>query len=329
MIAQLDKSFIRLAFGQAVKRIIVYLFYEGRPLTTKGRWFNGIVFLWLRLQAMLCSRSPDVDPVYIIGTGRSGTTILGVCLGVHKDVVFLNEPKALWSYAYPNEDIIGSYQGKRGKYRLNSDDITDESSNTLHSIYACLRWLLRGKCIVDKYPELVFRYSFVKGMFPGSKFIFLFRNGWDTCHSIDLWSRRKGHVANDHTQDWWGLDDRKWLALCDEVVVNDPELCVNYEKIRSYTDHRYRAAVEWILCMKEGLDISRDNESVMTLKYEDFVSSPAVRISVLDFCGLPADDVYSEYCSEVLVSPPSKPAFPLPDEINGEFHRVMAELNYE
>jgi hypothetical protein len=44
-------------------------------------------------------------PVFIIGCGRSGTTILGATLAQHQLVTYLNEPCHLWFSAYPETDI--------------------------------------------------------------------------------------------------------------------------------------------------------------------------------------------------------------------------------
>ena len=90
MVAQIDKNFSRVAGNRRIVRWISYLFYEGRPLTTKGRWFNVVVFALYWLQSLIPELKKVKQPVFILGTGRSGTTILGVSLGVHSDVGFLN-----------------------------------------------------------------------------------------------------------------------------------------------------------------------------------------------------------------------------------------------
>lgn len=329
MIAQLDKIFLKMSLRQSFKRLFVYFLYEGRPLTTKGRWLNCIVFMFLRLQSFLPVIRMLEKPVFIIGTGRSGTTILGVALGMHKDVVFLNEPKAVWAYAYSGEDIIGSYHKRRGVYRLNGDQVNNSVIKKMTRIYSHLSNLTMSKCIVDKYPELIFRTEFVKKIFPNSMFIFLYRNGWDTCHSIDKWSKRKGFSVGIDTENWWGLNNRKWIVMCDELVSTDPALKNHYPKIREYTNHAHMAAVEWILTMKQGLRLLEKNVDVLALKYEDFVLSKVVREDLLKFCGLDVDVNFSDYCESVLNKPSPNPVINLPDEIATEFERIMKKLGYE
>ena len=65
---------------------------------------------------------PKNHPIFIVGTGRSGTTILGKILSVHKQVAFLNEPKALWFFANKEDDLIGSYSKSKGRYHFNEND---------------------------------------------------------------------------------------------------------------------------------------------------------------------------------------------------------------
>ena len=43
MVAQLDKEYVELSKERALKRFLSYLFFEGRPHTTKGQWFNPVV----------------------------------------------------------------------------------------------------------------------------------------------------------------------------------------------------------------------------------------------------------------------------------------------
>lgn len=328
MVAQIDGRFTKRTKLKAYTRYLSYALYEGRPLTTKGQWINPLVFSLYKLQEVLPTAKEVQSPVFILGTGRSGTTILGVTLGIHRDVGFLNEPKAMWSHLYNNEDIIGSYQDKVGQYYLDESDVTEALKLKARKLYGnYLRFSLSNR-VVDKYPELIFRIPFVKGIFPDAKFLFLYRNGWDTCHSIKHWSERLGLEKNDETHNWWGKNNRKWYALCEQVLLHDKELSKHYEVIKEYTDHVSMAAVEWILTMKQGIKIM-DQDCVLPVKYEQFVSDPTFRSQILNFCNLSEDQNFNGYCKEVLKMPSKKEPVILPDEIADEFNRIMKLLGYE
>lgn len=329
MVAQVDKNFIALSLKKTCARLLSYALYEGRPLTTKGRWINPLIFILFRFQSLLPFGKRVNKPIFILGVGRSGTTILGVTMGMHKDVGFLNEPKALWSYVFEREDLVGSYNDNKALYRLYAEDADRSVVKKAHRLYG---WFLRLSCasrIVDKYPELIFRTGFVSEIFPDARYLFLYRNGHDTCDSIRQWSKRLGVVDNGETHDWWGKDDRKWLLLCEQIVANDDFLGQYLDDIRKYSDHVHRAAIEWIVTMKEGLRLMEEfPDSVMGVKYEDYVSSNAERDKVLLFCNLAKDKLFENYCSRTLHKRESHLDFNLPVMISEEFNRVMQRLGY-
>ncbi len=90
MIAQIDREYLTYGLGRAARRIASYVLYEGRPLTAKGRFINPFVFAWLRMLATLPGTSKVYRPIFITGLGRSGTTILGILLSLHRDVGYVN-----------------------------------------------------------------------------------------------------------------------------------------------------------------------------------------------------------------------------------------------
>ena len=204
MVAQLDSLYVKSRPTKAFSRLIGYLLFEGRPLTTRGRWINPIVAAHLALEKRLPQLKSVRQPVFIVGTGRSGTTILGTILSMHRDVAFLNEPKALWHSVIAADDLIGSYSTGRARYRLGAEIVTDRIRTQAHKLYGAYLACSLSRRIVDKYPEMIFRVPFLKSIFPDAKFIFLTRHGWDTCHSIENWSLRHGSREDGMTQDWWG-----------------------------------------------------------------------------------------------------------------------------
>ena len=330
MVAQLDKTFVKISKKKSLVRLVSYLLYEGRPLTTKGRWFNRVVFFLYKKQESLRAKSQIDRPIFILGTGRSGSTMLGITLGMHDDVGFLNEPKALWSHVCQDEDVIGSYQEKPGRYFLSENDVTAGMKSKLNSIFSCYLSFTSRTRLVDKYPELIFRTPFVKEIFPDAKFLFLYRNGWDTCNSIQRWSERIGLEKFGDTHDWWGINNRKWHLLCDQVLSRDPVLSEHTQVIKKYTNHVHMAAVEWILTMKQGLALQNDSSlDILPVRYESYVADEAFRNKVLSFCGLSPDADFSAYCQEELRSPRASKPVDLPAEIKEEFYRIMGELGYE
>lgn len=331
MIAQLSHLYIKTRPTKAISRLISYAFFEGRPLTTKGRWINPLVFTLLGMARRLPQIREVRKPIFIIGSGRSGSTVLGTILSMHKDVGFLNEPKAIWHTLYPYEDVIGNYTGDMASYRLDASTATPEVIRSAHRIFGGYLASVNSRRLVDKYPELIFRVPFVKKIFPDAKFIFLIRNGWDTCSSIDQWSKRKGVTEEEDNHDWWGRNNRKWKIMFDELVSRDPDLSKAIKTISTFSDHTQMAAVEWIVTMREGLlRMKSYPDSIYMFKYEDLCNKPRQALSnLLRFCELPDDEKFYKYAQGVLTPNPTYKLFKLHPEVAPAFEQTMRSVGYK
>jgi len=330
MVAQIDSAYIKIRPTKTISRLLSYALFEGRPLTVRGQWINPIVFAQLAMWKHLPQTRKVQKPIFILGTGRSGTTILGVLLSMHRNVGFLNEPKAMWHTIYPHEDVIGSYDRGEASYRLDVQDTTPEVCRIAHKLFGGYLLSTFSSRVVDKYPELIFRVPFVREIFPDAQFIFLVRDGWETCASINSWSKRHGKSEGE-IHDWWGANQRKWYLMLDQLVAPDPCFANAIEAIRGFDRHLDMAATEWVVTMREGLRVKREyGEAVHLLKYEDLVSAPETVLGeLLDFCKLPADERFMSYAKATLK--PAKPHAPydLHQAILPLFRETLGELGYE
>ena len=331
MIAQLSSNYIKTRPMKAISRLISYAFFEGRPATTKGRWLNPLVLSLLT--GISCSRSkfkPVEKPIFILGIGRSGTTILGLILSMHHDVAYLNEPKAIWHIIHPNEDIIGSYSKDDALLQLSSEDVNNDMRHRAKQIYGAYLSSTFSRRLVDKYPELIFRVDFVKALFPDAHFIFLIRNGWDTCQSIAAWSDRNSINKNGETHDWWGVNNRKWELLVEQLVSTDIEMQAIAEDVRHFDQHIDKAVVEWVVTMQEGLRIlETTSDCIFTVRFEDLTSKPdKVLPELCEFCDLQQDSTFLEYAQNTLKPVPPRNQFALHPKIAPFFHDTMERLGY-
>ena len=331
MIAQLDKYYIQTNPNKVIPRLISYLLFEGRPVTTKGTWINPVLFLSFYCAKHMPQIKEIKKPIFIVGTGRSGTSILGVILSMHSDVGFLNEPKALWHSLYEKEDVIGSYSKGKAYYRLFKNDVTKKIKRDAKRILSLYLAITRSNRIVDKYPELIFRLPFVKEIFPDAKFIFLVRNGWDACSSIEKWSKRNSKQVGQELHDWWGVDNRKWKIMIDELLNNDPYFSKCIKIIKKFNSHTDMAIVEWIITMREGLkQIEKYKNCMYKLKYENLVKQPMKEISnLLKFCELCDDQNMYSYANEVLRKCPPHSTFKIHPQIYPLFKETMIALGYQ
>ena len=331
MIAQLSSNYIKTRPSKALTRLISYAFFEGRPATTKGRWINPCVLYLLKSISYSKRQFRIVEkPIFILGIGRSGTTILGLVLSMHKDVGYLNEPKAIWHLIHPKEDVIGSYSRDEGLYRLTSEDANQDMCHQANQIFGAYLSSTFSRRVVDKYPELIFRVDFVKALFPDALFILLTRNGWDTCQSIASWSERNGVYGRDEIHDWWGVNNRKWHLVLEQLVNTDAELQHVAAEIREIDQHLDKAVVEWVVTMREGLRLlDSASDSIFTVRFEELTSkSDTLLPQLCEFCDLDMDKTFLDYALETLHSVPAREQFDIHPCIEPIFHDTMERLGY-
>nr|WP_321399015.1 sulfotransferase [uncultured Desulfobacter sp.] len=332
MVAQIDKQYLKYGFGKTVRRFFTYVCFEGRQLTTKGRWANPFIFGFLRLLSRIPTCHSVKEPVFITGLGRSGTTILGTLLSIHSDVGYLNEPKAIWHILNNRQDLNANFRVNRegGLYRLDSQDVTQKAKRYATRIYRHYTTLIRSPIVVDKYPELIFRVAYVKELFPDAKIIFIIRNGVGAIHSIEKWSENNRTQNGETVEDWWGRDDIKWKYLCEQILLKDPLYENIWPILTKKLDHVNRAALEWISTMREGLKYERIYpDSIIRVRYEDLLDNPSCFLENLQtaIC-LPIDAAVADYARKRIYPNKQKPWPVLHDNVEKIFKETMQSMGY-
>lgn len=296
---------------------------------TKGEWWNPVVFANLRFAKRRRQRTVE-QPVFIVGMGRSGTTLLGQVLAAHPWVGFLNEPKAMWHNIRPDEDIIGSYAplGK-GRLRLDADDAEPAVVQRAHAVFSWYLRMSRSRRVIDKYPELLFRTDFVRAIFPDARFLIAVRSPDRVLSSVASWS--DSHERDG--VDWWGVQGRKWDAIWREAVeARAGNSDIAALDLGDETDDYVRAAVEWLVTARAGLELARRDPLSMVVRYEDLALNPRATVArILEFCDLPSSPRTERY-AEAVVRPGSandkrRGASPsLPGEMGASLAKTWTEF---
>lgn len=327
MIARLDRDAVRLRPGVLPQRLLAWSLFEGRPVTTRGRFLNPLVFALARLLVHLPLEGSGADrPIFVLGTGRSGTTWLGKVLALHPQLAFLNEPKALWQVVRPDQDVLGSYASAPGRLTLTAADATPAVARRARRLHAAFARLTGARRVLDKYPEMLFRVDFLRAIFPGARFVVTVRDGAATARSIAAWSARHRVRRGARRHDWWGVDDRKWHALIDERVPDEPDLAPARDALRALTDDALRAALEWTVTMRAGLRL-RGAPDVGFVRLERLSAEPVTGLTeLLDWCGLPHAPAVLEYARRS--ARPVAPGAPLalPEPLATAFADTQAAL---
>jgi len=144
-------------------------------------------------------------PVFIVGCGRSGTTILGTALSKHSRIVYLNEPRHLWFAAYPQTDIWTARAAARGgRLVLTANDADEQRSKRLRRLFRWAALIARRSVVVEKLPVNSFRLEFIRAIFPNARFVCIYRNGLEVARSI---------AADAQPKNWFGVNGYKWTEL--------------------------------------------------------------------------------------------------------------------
>ncbi|GAB3163902.1 hypothetical protein GCM10027059_19020 [Myceligenerans halotolerans] len=281
MIAQLDREYVSTAgIPPAIRRLAAYVFFEGRPAVVRGQWFNPVVRANLDLGMRLGIREVD-RPVFVVGIGRSGTTHLSRLLSAHRDVAWLNEPKMIWNMIHGGEDVSGFY-APRGRFRLDARDAGPDVRERAEKLFGYFLSAVRGRRLVDKYPEMTYRIPFLKALFPDCKVVAIVRRPDDFVNSVLAWNERNGHDG----EDWWGVGDSKWDHMRAELVPGDAAVD---DALRSAggspPSPAEKAATEWALGMRSILVARHQIDELV--RYEDLALHPQKTIEgLLETCEL-------------------------------------------
>lgn len=234
----------------------------------------------------LLGRTPSLQrPVFIVGCGRSGTTILGDTLAVHSSVTYLNEPRHLWADAYPATDVWSDRAVERaGRLDLTGAVRTPEQDRRLKVNFFCETSARGGQRLVEKLPINSFRLPFIDAVFPDALFVHLLRSGLEVARSIE-------RMPEDNP--WYGYDDYKWKLM--EEYADRRE---RYRELVPLCDTvRRRGLLEWRMSVETAIEYleALPAKRHIAVTYEELLDRPVEIVRrVEEFAGLaPSKTVHS------------------------------------
>jgi hypothetical protein len=242
-------------------------------------------------------------PIFVIGCGQSGTSILGRSLGAHPDVAYLHERRDLWIAAFPEADVWNADAGRRGgKIRLDERDYTPAGGAALRRAFAAELAARRRPFLCEKLPINAFRLGLIGRIFPDARYVYIRRNGIDVARSI-AW------VAT--ASRWFGVDDAKWGRLSELSETFAPLRGVAAECRTPF----HKGLLEWVLSTAFAEDFFRRRvKAAIAIRYENLAAAPRETFAtILDRCGLLADDRPGDFFRRT-VRPNRAADAPTPDD---------------
>ena len=253
----------------------------------------------------MSSKKELKNPVFIIGSVRSGTTILGDILSQHKDVAYWLEPKYIWRY------------GKaRSKHDLRyAHEATPPVKKYIRKRFTDFTNTLGKKQFIEKTPSNVFRISFIREIFPNGRFVQIVRNGNDSALSAE----KKWTTIPDRSAIKRRLTKNEipWSELPFYTMASVRDVLgrglfpskgfiwgQHFEGIEAYRkEHSIieTCAKQWSEGMRVSIEEMRLIPDVQkfTLRYEDLSSELTKKVSdILSFLELDIDQKVLDYAAQ-------------------------------
>ncbi len=276
------------------------------------------VMIWERVLGSLRPNDHLLrSPVFIIGCGRSGTTILGQVLGRRSEVAYLNEPRRIWAIE-PGTDIWSKQARRRGgRLTLDATDVSSRTRNGIRSAFAREVKAQGGTRLLEKLPINSFRVEFVRAIFPDAKFLHLLRDGIDVAQSI---------ARLTQTRSWFGHDNYKWELLQAHARAGGEDALLAW-----CTDDFHRGLLEWRLSVQaaQGSLRALPADSWMELRYEEIIAQPDAMWAQLEkFMGLKFDEKVQAHAREQLARQSPVADVPLTPAIRAIAFDLLKQLGY-
>ena len=286
---------------------------------------------------MACTRARIPSPVegdqsraiaFIVGCGRSGTTLLSRLLQFHPDAAVLIEPYERWAAVDPRTDVTHLFWQGEAQCFLEYEDCTDEMRARFARLF---RPPARpGGWLIEKSPINAMRLRYLDALAPEAKFIHIIRDGDEVSRSIveHAQSDPNYHIAGRHDCNlWWGCGDSKWKSLLAGAKARNFLPATVGESV----DDRTRGVCEWISSL-EAADQARDalQGRFHEVRYEELTDNPAVVLEhIARFLGIEPGAAWLQKARQ-LTRPARVTSTPmtLPAELVAPFNLWQTRLGY-
>jgi hypothetical protein len=250
-------------------------------IETLKPWLRAAKYNWLRYAAEYKARgyksyeqtSNYPQAAFLIGCGRSGTTILGKVLSRHPDLCYLFEPYHLWAAIDPMTDVLNLYHRVNAYLLMDASNCTEKSRVLFHHLLLGTQHNSVPKVVIEKTPLNSMRIGYLNALASGAKFIHIVRDGVDISYSIERIASMNSYkiAGKPMLNQWWGVSNYKWKALAQDGAA------AGYyaNEVERLEEHRCKGAYEWLVSLGE-VDRWREQlgDRLHEITYEQLTANP-------------------------------------------------------
>lgn len=251
-------------------------------------------FLYWKFSTILSSKKYDsyvypqgTQTVFVIGCGRSGTSLLGDILSSHDMTIYAYEPYYLWSALDNRLDILNLFNEIEPSLIFKKDDYLVAHKEEFQRYLKHLLRKHKQKTFIEKTPMNALRISWINQLVPNAKFIHVLRDGVNVCHSIAKLAHLNIYrmAGKPYLNQWWGNNNSKWHALknngtkagyfCEEV------------NLLSNSDVA-KASYEWLVTLMEvEKNAGALGDRLYTVTYPQLIyKTRETMIGILNYLGI-------------------------------------------
>ncbi|MGE5134183.1 MAG: sulfotransferase family protein [Gemmatimonadota bacterium] len=280
-----------------------------------------------RIHAGLPLAPPATDrpPVFIIGCGRSGTTLLGEIFATHPQVSYRYEPYHRWAAIDPVTDFLQLYSRGGHHCLLDAGSATPAARRRFRRLMTAPP----GFTLVEKSPINALRIGYLDALAPDACFLHIVRDGADVARSISKMASVTRRMAfRPPLNEWWGVGDAKWRAL-----QRDGQARGYYPgELSLLATDAQRGACEWLLSLREvGAWRPRLGSRLTEIRYPDLMADPwAILKAATGWLGLSCPSQWLEEAGARVNPAASRPAgrLELPPGMSADFNSMQEYFGF-
>lgn len=271
-----------------------------------------------------------IRSAYLIGCGRSGTTVCGDVLKRHRDIRYFFEPYHLWSTIEPISDVLNLFNTGAARLLMDGEHCTEEAKRRFRALLLDPTRRKGASLMMEKTPHNACRIGYLDALSPGCKFIHLVRDGADVARSIDRLSRDQsyGIVGRRDLNRWWGRGGCKWTALSSDGYAAD----YFRDEVPLLLSYESKGAYEWLVSLGE-IDRWRPllGDRLLEINYEALTSQPEQSLRrICEFLSLSVDEKWLQRAIKQFDGPRHNYGVPpvLPPKMAEAFNAAQERFNF-